>query len=169
MAQVQEVWNKLNPRERLVAIGAGLVLLGFIISLTDYGVGGGTISLLGAIAVLAIYFLKYSPNQKINWPAPIPTLVLGISGVVALLAALALLSALSFLRFGLGTWVAAAVIVAIGAGLMAWQAWLEYKLMPASTAITTAPPATAPPATAPPASAPEPGPSAIDVDDRPPV
>jgi hypothetical protein len=156
MAQVQAVWNKLNARERLVAIGAGLVILGFVISLLDYGVGGATISLLGSIAVLVIYYLKYSPNQTINWPAPIPTIVLGISAVVALLAALDVLRSLQFLRFGLETWIISLVIVAIGAGLMAWQSWLEYQATQPATAAPAAAPVAAPaaPATEPPAPAP---------------
>ena len=92
MPQVQEVWKKFNSRERLTAIGALVVVLGWIISLASpFGLGGSILALLGAIAVLVILFLKYMPNQNITWPAPVSLIVLAISAVVALIAVLALL------------------------------------------------------------------------------
>ena len=159
MANVQEVWNKLNPRERLTAIGAGVILLAWVISLVDYGFGTSTLALLGAIAVLVIFYLKYTPSQSVSWPAPIPTLILGISGVVALLAVIDVLRILGLLRFGLGLYAITIIIGAVGAGLMAWGAWQEYQLTKPATADGTASAASAPPAqpaapTAPAASAP---------------
>jgi hypothetical protein len=150
-----QIWDKFNPRERLTAIGAGLVILGFIVSIAGYGIGAGTISLLGAIAVLAIFYLKYAPNQNINWPVPVPLLVLGISGIVAILAALDVLTSLRFLGLlGVGIGVLALILEAVGAGLMAWGAWQEYQIekpaMPnfsAGSSPTTPPP---PPAAPPP-------------------
>jgi hypothetical protein len=151
VAQVQEVWNKLNPRERLTAIGALIVALSWIVSLAGYGVSAGTISLLGAIAVLAIFYLKYAPNQNITWPAPIPTIVLGVSGVVALIAAIDVLTSLRYLGlFGFGAGIIALILEAIGAGLMAWGAWQEYQLTTASSPSAPATPAAPPPAAAPP-------------------
>jgi hypothetical protein len=172
--QIQEVWNKLNPRERLTAIGALVVALSWIVSLAGYGVSAGTISLLGAIAVLAIFFLKYSPTQNITWPAPIPTLVLGVSAVVALLAAIDVLTSLRYLGlFGFGVGIIALILEAVGAALMAWGAWQEYSLTKPAT--TSAPTSAAPPAAAPPAApttpttptAPSQAPS--DTDDLPPA
>ena len=92
------IWEKFNPRERLSAIGAGLIILGFIVSLASYGVGAGTVALVGAIAVLAILYLKYAPNQNITWPVATSLLILGISGVVALLVLLDLLRVLGVLE-----------------------------------------------------------------------
>jgi len=162
MAQVQEVWNKLNPRERLTAIGAGVVLIGWIVGLLDYGFGTSTLALVGAVAVLVILFLKYSPNQSINWPAPVSLMILGISGIVALLAVIDALRILGLLRFGLGAYALAFILTAVGGVLMAWGAWQEYQIekpaMPnfsgtGSTPSTTASANSAPPPTAPAAPA----------------
>lgn len=136
MAQVQELWGKLNAQERQVATGALVILGAWLVGiLTGTGFGIGSLPLVGALAVLAIYYLKYAPNQQsINWPAPIPTLVLVISAVVGLFALLALVSALSWLGlaaglfggFLLGAFVAT-LAVAAGGALMAWGAWQEYQ------------------------------------------
>jgi hypothetical protein len=175
VAQVQEVWNKLNPRERLTAWGALIVALSWIVSLAGYGVSAGTISLLGAIAVLVVLYLKYSPNQSITWPAPIPTIVLGISAVVALLAAIDVLTSLRYLGlFGFGVGIVALILEAIGAALMAWGAWQEYSLTkPAPTSgsatSSSAPPAAAPPTPTAPTAPPPSAPSTSDTDDLPPA
>ena len=150
-----QIWDKFNPRERLTAIGAGLVILGFIVSIAGYGIGAGTISLLGAIAVLAIFYLKYAPNQNITWPVPVPLLVLGIAGIVAILAALDVLTSLKYLGLlGVGIGVLALILEAVGAGLMAWGAWQEYQIekpaMPNFGGGTSATPPPAPPPAAPP-------------------
>ncbi|HEX2755875.1 MAG TPA: hypothetical protein VHM48_10450, partial [Candidatus Limnocylindrales bacterium] len=92
MAQLQDIWKKFNPRERLSAIGAGLIILAWIVGIFSYGLGSSTIALLGAIAVLAILYIKYAPTMNVTWPAPVSLLILGISGVVALLALLDLLT-----------------------------------------------------------------------------
>ena len=84
---VQEIWQKFNANERMAAIGAGIVVVAWIIGIASpYGIGASTVALLGAIALLAVLYLKYAPNQNINWPAPIPVLLLAISGIVALIA-----------------------------------------------------------------------------------
>ena len=150
-----QIWDKFNPRERLTAIGAALVILGFIVSIAGYGIGAGTISLLGAIAVLAIFYLKYAPNQNITWPVPVPLLVLGIAGIVAILAALDVLTSLRYLGLlGVGIGVLALILEAVGAGLMAWGAWQEYQIekpaMPNFGGGTSATPPPAPPPAAPP-------------------
>jgi len=167
--QVQEVWNKLNPRERLTAIVALVVALSWIVSLAGYGVSAGTISLLGAIAVLVVFFLKYNPNQSVTWPAPIPTIVLAISGIVALLAVIDVLTSLRYLGlFGFGVGIVALILEAVGAALMVWGAWQEYQLTkPATTSASAS--STPPPPPAPPAAPPPPPPSASDTDDLPPA
>jgi hypothetical protein len=166
--QVQEVWNKLNPRERLTAWGALIVALSWIVSLAGYGVSAGTVSLIGAIAVLAVLYLKYSPNQSITWPAPIPTVVLGISAIVALLAAIDVLTSLRYLGlFGFGVGLIALILEAIGAALMVWGAWQEYQLTKPAVGSS---PSSVPPASPPPAPTPTaPPPSASDTDDLPPA
>jgi hypothetical protein len=172
--QVQEVWNKLNSRERLTAIGSVVVVLGWLISLAgSFGLGGNIIALLGAIAVIVILFLKYTPSQNITWPAPISTIILAISGVVALLAAIGVLQWLSLGGIGnfFGAALIAAIITAVGAALMAWGAWQEYQLTKPATSSTPSssglPPTTPPPSAPPAPSAPPTSPS--DTDDLPPA
>jgi hypothetical protein len=170
--QVQEVWNKLNPRERLTAIGALIVALSWIVSLAGYGVSAGTISLVGAIAVLVVLYLKYNPNQSVTWPAPIPTIVLAISGLVALLAAIDVLTSFRYLGlFGFGVGIVALILEAVGAALMAWGAWQEYQLTkPAASSTSSSsglPPTTPPPAAPSAPTAPPTTPS--DTDDLPPA
>ena len=169
MAQVQEVWNKLNSRERLAATGALIILLAWVVGLVGYGIGAGTISLLGAVAVLAIYYLKYSPNQTMTWPAPIPTIVLGISAVVALLAAIDLLQWLrffgSFSLFGIS--IVAVVLAAVGAALMAWGAWQEYQATASTTSAASS--VSTPAAPSAPAAPSTPPPTMSDTDDVPPA
>jgi hypothetical protein len=132
-------WNKLNANERLAGIGAIVVIVGFIVSLLgSYGFGANTLVLLGAIAVLAIYYLKYSPTQTMTWPAPIPTIVLAISAIAAILAILGALPALGLLG-GLGLYTLGAILTVIGAVIMVWGAWQEYQAMPKATPPTGGP------------------------------
>ena len=125
------IWNQFNSRERLTVIGAGLIILGWLVSLTSYGVGTGVISLLGAIAVIAILYIKYAPNMNVNWPADPSLIILAISGLVGLLALIGLLSllpylgALGFFGGGLLAW----LIGIVGAALMLWGAWQEYQVV----------------------------------------
>jgi hypothetical protein len=131
---VQEIWNKFNANERLVAIGAAVVIVAWLVGVlvTKYGIGGSTIGLLAAIAVLVVYYLNYAPNQNVNWPAPIPTIVLIVSAIGALFI---LIQDVGLLRAlgGLDAIVLLGSIV--GGALMLWGAWQEYQAMP-----KTAPP-----------------------------
>jgi hypothetical protein len=182
VAQVQDIWKQFNPRERLSAIGAGLIILGWIVGIFSYGLGSSTIGLLGAIAVLAILYIKYSPTMKVTWPAPVSLLILGISAIVALLALLDLLTWLP--RLGLAGYFGGGLIVTlvlsvVGAALMVWGAWQEYQIVkPAmpnfgstSSSTTTPPPAAPPPVSPPPAApaAPPAYPPADDTDEAPPA
>ena len=160
MAQVQEIWNKLNPRERLTGIGALLIILGWIVGLTARGLGIGSLGLLGAVAVLVVLYLKYA-NPDIKWPIAVSLIVLAVAAIVALGAVLNLLDWFAYLGIlGISGLLALALYV-IGALLMVWGAWQEYQVekpaLPNMSASSTssAPPAAAPPPTAapPPASA----------------
>jgi hypothetical protein len=174
VAQIQEIWNKFNPRERLSGIGAGLIILGWIVSLASYGVGAGTVALLGAIAVLVILYLKYAPNQNITWPAPTSLLILGISAVVGLLVLLDLLRVLGVLSFFGATAILAILLEVAGSAIMLWGAWQEYQIVkPAmpnfgSTTTPPAPPASPPPPATPPAYPPA-SPPVDDTDEAPPA
>jgi hypothetical protein len=162
VAPLQDVWNKFNPRERLSGIGAGLIIIGWILSLVSYGIGAGTVALLGAIAVLAILYLKYAPNQNITWPAPTSLLILGISAVVALLVLVDLLRVLSILGLFGATAILAILLEAAGAAVMVWGAWQEYQVeKPAMPNFSAGSPSAAPPSAASaPTSAPAAAPAA---------
>jgi hypothetical protein len=168
VAQIQEIWTKLNPRERLSAWGALGIAVGWIIGLTaSYGLGGNSVALIGAIAVVVILYLKYAPNQTITWPAPVPTIILVISAIVALGALLTLLNLLSFLGIAGGFFagaILASLVTAAGAVVMVWGAWQEYQLTAPATRMGSSAP-TAPPA-APSAGTTQP-PAPTDVDDTP--
>jgi hypothetical protein len=175
----------MNPRERLSAIGAGLLVLAWLVGLITYGAGASTIALLGAIAVLAILYIKYTPTMKVTWPAAVSLMVLAISAVIALIVLVDLLQILPYL--GLARYFGGAVILILllevaGAALMAWGAWQEYQVdkpqLPewargagagASGSATTTPPPTASPAPVPPAAAPPPASLADDHDEAPPA
>lgn len=129
-------FNKLNANERLAAIGAGIILISWLVGIVgSFGIGSSIVSLLGALAVLVIYYLKYSPTQSMTWPMPVQTIVLGISAVVALLALLGVLPILSLLgAFGAYPLaILAAIGTVVGAVVMAWGAWQDYQAMPKAT------------------------------------
>lgn len=144
MPTLQAFWNKLNANERLVGWGALVILAAWLIGVVSGGGIGASWSFIAAIAVLVIYWLKYSPNQM-NWPAPVPTIVLVIAGLAALFAVLGLVTSLGFLgAFGLfgGFFIGyllAIIANAIGAVMMALGAWREYQAAP--KAAPPAPPA----------------------------
>jgi hypothetical protein len=144
---VQAWWQKLNANERMAATGAVVV---FIVSLLSTS----WISLVGSGIVLATYWLKYSPNQNINWPAPIELINVVISGIMAFFAAIAVLFALGVGSFGLGmigafggffggiylVLVASAIVYAIAAGAMFVGTWREYQAMPKTPATPSSSP-----------------------------
>jgi hypothetical protein len=144
MPTVQEFWKKLNANEKMVMYGAAIVVVAFLVGLVgSYGFGSASTDLIAAIAVAVVYWLKYSPN-KINWPAPVPTIVLVISGIAAFFAILAALTTIGLL-FGFGLFGISLIINAIGCAMMAWFAYKEYQAMPKATPPAT-PPAATPPA-----------------------
>ena len=144
MPMVQEFLKKLNANEKMVVYGAAIVVIAFLVGLVgSYGFGSASTDLIAAIAVVVIYWLKYSPTAKINWPAPVPTIVLVISGIAAVFALLAALTAVGLL-FGFGLFGISLIINAVGCGMMAWFAYKEYQAMPKATPPATPP--SAPPA-----------------------
>jgi hypothetical protein len=136
---LQAFWNKLNANEKLVMYGAILAVVAFLIGIVgSAGLGSGSGDLIAAIAVFVVYWLKYSPN-KINWPAPVQTIVLVIAGIAAIFALLGLLAWIGF--FGFGLYGIGILVNAVGCGIMAYGAWKEYQAMPKAAAAPPAPPA----------------------------
>lgn len=129
MPQIQAMWAKLNANERLVSYGAIIVLISWLVGLFA---GSGGFGFITAVVVLVIYWLKYTPNQSITWPLPVPTLVLlitGISALFAVLTVLPLLGALGFFYYG-GIWILAYLADVVGVVVMAYGAWREYQAAP---------------------------------------
>jgi hypothetical protein len=143
---IAQFWNKLNANEKLVMYGAILAVVAFLVGAVGSAgyFGSGSGDLIAAIIVTVIYWLKYSPN-KINWPAPVQTIVLVVTGIAAIFALLGLLTWLGFLGFGL--YGIALLVNAIACGIMVYGAWKEYQAMP-----KTAPPSTPTTPPAPPAA-----------------
>ena len=165
------IWDKFNPRERLSAIGAGILILAWVVGIVARGFGVGSVALLGAIAVLAILYLKHAPNQNINWPIATSLLILGISALVALFALLTLLDWLGYASLLGGAGILSLLLYAVGAAVMVSGAWQEYQVdkpaMPnLSSTASTPPPA---PAAPPPAAPVAPAPSVDHTDEAPPA
>jgi hypothetical protein len=130
VAQIQEMWSKLNANERLVSYGAIIVLISWLVGLISGG--AFTYGIITAILVLVIYWLKYAPNQSVTWPLPVPTLVLvitGISALLVILSVLPLLGVLGFFGYG-GLWLISLLADLVGVIVMAYGAWREYQAMP---------------------------------------
>jgi hypothetical protein len=155
---LNEILAKINPREKLIGIGAIVFVVGWLVGLllasVSYaglvsvnvwnesgGTGIGFVGLLAAIAAVVVIYLKYAPNMKITWPAPIPVILLGISAVAALVALYLLwnnfsnsqdwgkgsLGITGFPSWPITDWIAVAGVV-VGAGIMVWGAYQEWTL-----------------------------------------
>jgi hypothetical protein len=139
VAQFQEMWQKLNANERLVSYGAIIVLVAWLVGLI--GGGGFGYGIITAIIVLVIYWLKYAPNQNVTWPLPVPTLVLLITGISAVLVVLTLLPVLGLgLFFYGGLWFIAFLADVVGVLVMAYGAWREYQAVPKTPSAPPPPP-----------------------------
>jgi hypothetical protein len=130
---VQEIWAKFNPNERLVGIGALVIIVSWIVGIVgSYGFGTSILALLGAIAALVVLYLKYSPTSNVTWPAPIPVILLAIAAVVGVVELLALLQLLSILGalslFGgiFALYLIAAIGTVVGAAIMLWGSYQEW-------------------------------------------
>ncbi len=134
MPQLQAFWAKLNANERLVGYGVIIVLVSWLVSLVGGG-AGVSYGFITAIIVAVIYWLKYAPNSSVTWPLPVPTLVLLITGISALLAILAVLPVLGLgLFFYGGLWLIAYLGGVVGVIVMAYGAWREYQAAPKAAA-----------------------------------
>ncbi|HEY7526361.1 MAG TPA: hypothetical protein VIA82_05980 [Candidatus Limnocylindria bacterium] len=168
-------FSKLNSNEKLAVYGAGAAILGAIVAQIGsfYGAGGLWLSLLLAIAMLAVVFLpQWSPST--NLPGSKGSLMLivgGIAGIGALLALLAILPALG--AFGLygGLWFIGILIGIVGGLMMGWAGWREFQAEGGKFQVGSAPGGTGPSASAaapppppmqsaPPQAAPPPPPAA---------
>jgi hypothetical protein len=128
----QQFMSKLNANEKYVIYGAIIVVVAALVgAVGSFGyLGAGSGDLAAAVAIAVIYWLKYQPNP-IKWPAPPQTIVLVIAAVSAFFAIMGVLAWLGFV--GLSLYTVAVILNAIGCGMMAYYAWLEYQAMPKAT------------------------------------
>ncbi len=120
---VQEIWAKFNANERLIGIGALVVIVGWIVGLiSPFGVGANALALIAAIVALVILYLKYSPTSNVTWPAPVATILLAVSAVAGIIALLGL----SWLWVG-GLYLLAALATIVGAAIMLWGSFQEWQ------------------------------------------
>jgi hypothetical protein len=157
---LNEILAKLNQNEKLMGGGAVLLVLGWLIgfllasasvagvaSINVFNESGGTglgfLALLGAIAIIAILYVKVTPTVKVNWPAPLELIELIIAAVVGLIALYLLytnfshsndwnsltaycgLASVGCPSWPITDWVAVLAIV-VGAGLMAYGAYMAW-------------------------------------------
>ncbi len=127
-----QIWAKFNANEKLASIGAGLVILAFIVGIGLYSAGSfgasGLLGILAAIALLVVYYLKYT-NSTINWPAPIPVIAFAIGAVMGLAALLGLLFIVQWLGWigFTATWLVGPILNIVGGALMAWGTYKEWQ------------------------------------------
>lgn len=150
---LQEIMAKINPRERLIGIGAAVAVVGWLVGLVItsgwYGSSGaqttGLLAVVAAVVAVVVLYLKYAPGMNITWPAPIPVVLLVAAVVAAVAGLLGLFQAFTFDPYaGFGgacnsilgnlcqtkpvTIYLAAGAVLVGGGIMAWGAYQEWTL-----------------------------------------
>jgi hypothetical protein len=121
-------WSRLSSNDKLAVYGAIASVIGPVLASMGFGFGVGWITLLLALAMLAIVFLpQLSPGTQLpGSKGSLMVIVGGIAGVSALLALLTSLGWLGYfgsnLVFGLG-W----LIGIIGGLLMGWAGWQAFQ------------------------------------------
>ncbi len=121
--------SKLDDNEKLAAYGAGAGIVGAILAGVGGGVGGLWLTLILAVAMLAIVFMpQWSPQTTLpGSKGSLMLLVGGIAGVGALLALLTLLTVLGALAFWGGVYFIGLLIGIIGGLAMGWAGWQEFQ------------------------------------------
>ena len=153
---LNEIMAKITARERMIGIGAIVLAVAWIFGLIfatknycvtfagqtacsgsqnyfthEHGSDLGLLALVAAIAGIVVIYLKYAPNMKINWPAPLPVIMLAIGGVAVAASALMLLLAFldakdAFDVVPITMWIAMIAMV-VGGALMAWPAYQDWN------------------------------------------
>jgi hypothetical protein len=154
-------FSKLSANEKLATYGAGAAILGALVAQfgSIYGAGGLWLSLLLAIAMLAVVFMpQWSPTTTLPGSKGSLMLVIGgIAGVGALLGLLAILPALGLFGLYGGLWFVGILIGIVGGLMMGWAGWQEFQAeggkfqigsSPTGTGTSTPPAATPPPPSA---------------------
>jgi hypothetical protein len=121
-------FSKLTQNEKLAVYGAIASIVGPILASMGFGFGVGWLTLLLAIAMLAIVFLpQLSPQTTL--PGSKGSLMVIVGGIAAVSAALALIGSLGWLGF-FGTnlvFVIGWLLGIAGGLLMGWAGWQEFQ------------------------------------------
>jgi hypothetical protein len=120
-------FSKLSQNEKLAVYGAAASIIGPVIA-SGLGFGAGFLTLLLAVAMLAVVFLpQLSPTTTL--PGSKGSLMVIIGGIAAASAALALLSSIGWLGFfGSNLVFVLGWLVGIAGGLlMGWAGWQEFQ------------------------------------------
>ena len=120
-------FSKLSQNEKLAVYGAAASIIGPVVA-SGLGFGAGFLTLLLAVAMLAVVFLpQLSPTTTL--PGSKGSLMVVIGGIAAASAALALLSSIGWLGFfGSNLVFVLGWLVGIAGGLlMGWAGWQEFQ------------------------------------------
>ncbi|HVM24402.1 MAG TPA: hypothetical protein VM253_03285 [Candidatus Limnocylindrales bacterium] len=121
-------FSKLTQNEKLAVYGAIASIVGPVLASMGFGFGVGWLTLLLAVAMLAIVFLpQLSPQTTL--PGSKGSLMVIVGGIAAISAALALVSSLGWLGF-FGTNIVFVIgwLLGIAGGLlMGWAGWQEFQ------------------------------------------
>jgi hypothetical protein len=121
-------FSRLGQNEKLAVYGALAAILGPLLSSVGFGLGMGGLTLLLAIAMLAIIFMpQLSPQTTL--PGSKGSLMLLVGGIAAASAAMALIGSLGWLGFfGSNLFFVLGWLVGIAGGLlMGWAGWQEFQ------------------------------------------
>lgn len=121
-------FSKLSSNDKLAVYGAVASVIGPILASAGFGFGTGIITLLLALAMLAIVFLpQLSPQTTL--PGSKGSLMLVVGGIAAASAALSLLTSLGWLAlFGSNLVFVLGWLIGVAGGLlMGWAGWQEFQ------------------------------------------
>jgi hypothetical protein len=121
-------FSKLTQNEKLAVYGAIASIVGPILASMGFGLGVGWLTLLLAIAMLAIVFLpQLSPQTTL--PGSKGSLMVIVGGIAAASAALALVGSIGWLGFFATNFLfVIGWLVGIAGGLlMGWAGWQEFQ------------------------------------------
>jgi hypothetical protein len=121
-------FSKLGQNEKLAVYGAIASIVGPILASMGFGFGVGGLTLILALAMLAIVFLpQLSPQTTL--PGSKGSLMLLVGGIAAVSAALALLGSIGYLGFfGSDLVFVIGWLLGIAGGLlMGWAGWQEFQ------------------------------------------
>jgi hypothetical protein len=134
-AFVNDIISKVNGNEKLVGIGSVIVIASFILGIVTFRFVG-FLSLPCAVISLVVLFLKYSPDSKVEWPIPVPLILVILGGIATFSAAWGLFWSLigglfSLIGFDvvwalIGVVLSAAIL--LGSAMMLFGGYKEYQV-----------------------------------------